>query len=100
MTSSATSRRVVVTGVGVVTPLGCDAGSLWDSLIAGQCGIRPLSILDTSSYKIHFGGDIPDFDVTEMVDAKEAKRLDRFTQFAGARGSPGCHRLWDRFRQR
>ncbi|MEM6979996.1 MAG: beta-ketoacyl-ACP synthase II [Planctomycetota bacterium] len=76
------ARRVVITGVGVVTPLGCDVDSFWSALIAGQSGIHDLSIMDTSRYKVHFGGDIPDFDVTDHVEPKEAKRLDRFTQFA------------------
>jgi len=76
------ARRVVVTGLGVVTPLGCDVDTFWQALIEGRSGIHPLSIMDTSRYKVHFGGDIPNFDVTEHVDPKEAKRLDRFTQFA------------------
>lgn len=76
------ARRVVITGVGVVTSLGCEVETFWNALIGGACGIHPLSIMDTSRYKVHFGGDIPEFDVTGCVDAKEAKRLDRFTQFA------------------
>ena len=75
-------RRIVVTGVGVVTPLGVDVDSFWTRLIAGESGVHELSIMDTSQYKVHFGGDIPDFDVEDVVDAREAKRLDRFTQFA------------------
>ncbi|TWU55646.1 beta-ketoacyl-ACP synthase II [Rubripirellula reticaptiva] len=75
-------RRIVVTGVGVVTPLGNDVGTFWNRLIAGESGVHELSIMDTTEYKIHFGGDIPDFNVEDVVDAREAKRLDRFTQFA------------------
>jgi len=75
-------RRVVVTGMGVVTSLACDVERLWSELIAGHSGIGPLRILDTNPFKIRFGGDIPDFDLGELVEAKEAKRLDRFTQFA------------------
>ena len=75
-------RRIVVTGVGVVTPLGHEVDSFWDRLCAGDCGIHTITTLDTSTYKVHFGGDIPDFDVEKFVDAREAKRLDRFTQFA------------------
>ncbi|TWU65401.1 beta-ketoacyl-ACP synthase II [Crateriforma conspicua] len=76
------SRRVVVTGLGVVSPIALDVPTFWDQLTAGQSGIHELTTMDTSRYKIHFGGDIPNFDVTEYVEPKEAKRLDRFTQFA------------------
>ncbi len=78
----ALKRRVVVTGLGVVTPLASEVNSFWDRLTDGQCGIHDLTTLDTTRYKVHFGGDIPDFDVGEFVDGKEIKRLDRFTQFA------------------
>ncbi len=75
-------RRIVVTGVGVVTPLGNKVSEFWERLVNGESGVHPLTIMDTSQYKIHFGGDIPDFNVEEVVDAREAKRLDRFTAFA------------------
>lgn len=75
-------RRVVVTGMGVVTPLACNVGGMWDALINGKSGIHPLTLLDTERFKVRFGGDIPDFDLGDVVDSKEAKRLDRFSQFA------------------
>lgn len=75
-------RRVVVTGIGVVTPIATDVDTFWNRLTRGDSGIHELSILDTTKYKVHFGGDIPDFDVSEFVGHREAKRLDRFTQFA------------------
>lgn len=79
---SESQRRVVVTGVGIVTPLAVEVQEFWTRLIAGESGIHDLTTLDTSRYKVHFGGDIPDFSVTHLVDPREAKRLDRFTQFA------------------
>ena len=75
-------RRVVVTGIGVVTPLAVDVELFWSRLVEGHSGIHELTTLDTSKYKVHFGGDIPDFDVSRYVDTREAKRLDRFTQIA------------------
>ncbi|MEM9588522.1 MAG: beta-ketoacyl-ACP synthase II [Planctomycetota bacterium] len=79
---SVSSRKVVVTGVGVVSPLACQVDSFWQSLTAGECGIHDLTTLDTTRYKVHFGGDIPDFSVEEYVAPRDAKKLDRFTQFA------------------
>ncbi len=75
-------RRVVVTGIGVVTPLAVDVTTFWNRLTAGDCGIHPLTTINTQGYKVGFGGDIPDFEVAPYADAREAKRLDRFTQFA------------------
>ncbi|MEO1497598.1 MAG: beta-ketoacyl-ACP synthase II [Planctomycetota bacterium] len=75
-------RRVVVTGLGVVTSLGHNVEQLWKSVLAGESGIHTLSLFDTSRHKVHFGGDISDWDPTTHIDRKDAKRIDRFTQFA------------------
>ncbi|XZE33557.1 beta-ketoacyl-ACP synthase II [Pirellulaceae bacterium SH501] len=77
-------RRVVVTGLGCVTPLACDIANLWRSVLDGKSGIHPLTVIDTSHHKVKFGGDVQNFDPGASVDAKEAKRLDRFTLFAMA----------------
>ena len=79
-------RRVVVTGLGVVTPLGCHVDEMWRRLLAGDSGIQRLQILDPEMFKVKFGGEIPEFDTGDFIDAKEMKRLDRFTHFAMVAG--------------
>jgi 3-oxoacyl-[acyl-carrier-protein] synthase II len=76
------SRRVVVTGLGCVTPLANDVNGLWQAILAGRSGIRPLKLLDSTRHKVKFGGECVEFDPTQAVDRKEVNRLDRFVQFA------------------
>ena len=80
-------RRVVVTGVGVVTSLSCQVEDLWQRILAGESGIHPLRCFDTKEFKIKFGGDIHDWDPTDYLEPKEIKRIDRFTQFAMVAGA-------------
>ena len=78
------TRRVAVTGISVVTTLGCEVNGFWDRLCAGKSGIGPVRRFDCSDYKVRFGGELSDFDPTEhiRVDSREVRRLDRFGQFA------------------
>ena len=76
------SRRVVITGIGAVTPLALEVEAFWKRLIAGESGVGKIQLLDTSRYKIHFAGEVPEFTLDGVVEPREAKRLDRFTQFA------------------
>jgi len=80
------SRRVVVTGVGVITSLACDVPDFWDKVCAGNSGIGLIERFDCSDFKVRFGGEVRNFDCTEHVgiDGKDVKRLDRFVQFAMA----------------
>ena len=75
--------RVVITGLGVVTPLGESASALWENALAGKSGIRPISRWDASAFSTRIGGECADFDpAAHGIDSREAKRLDRFAQFA------------------
>ena len=75
-------RRIVVTGLGVITSLGESVDGMWDRICAGESGIRMITRWDTSSYPVRFGGECTDFDVTRYgVDKRESIRLDRFGQF-------------------
>lgn len=75
-------RRVVVTGMGVITPLGGEIDQLWNGILEAQSGIKKLSLIEPSRFKVQLAGDIPDFDPGDYCDPKDRKRLDRFTQFA------------------
>src|SRR5688572_7350252 len=75
-------RRVVITGLGVVTSLGETADELWENLCAGKSGVATITRWDASKFPVRFGGECAGFDVTRYgVEAKEARRLDRFGQF-------------------
>ncbi len=75
-------RRVVITGLGVITSLGEGVDQMWENVCAGKSGIGPITRWDTSKYPTRFGGECTKFDVTQYgIDFREAKRLDRFGQF-------------------
>jgi 3-oxoacyl-[acyl-carrier-protein] synthase II len=75
-------RRVVVTGLGVITSLGESVDGVWDALCAGRSGIGPITRWDCSTYPVRIGGQCTNFDISKYgVDVREAKRLDRFSQF-------------------
>jgi len=77
--SSNGRRRVVVTGLGAVTPLGLDVESTWSSLLAGDSGAAAITQFDHSEYKVHFACEVKGLDPTEWIDRKDARRMDRFT---------------------
>lgn len=79
-----TERRVVVTGLGMVTPLGNDVASNWESLVAGRSGISTITRFDATALPVRIAGEVRNFDPTAHLDRKEVKRLDTFTHYAVA----------------
>ncbi|MBS3919066.1 MAG: beta-ketoacyl-ACP synthase II [Deltaproteobacteria bacterium] len=75
-------RRVVITGMGVVAPNGIGIDNFWDSLVHGRSAVRRITHFDASSYPCQVAAEVPDFDPTDYMDPKTAKRLDKFAQFA------------------
>jgi len=75
-------RRVAVTGIGVVSPVGIGVPALWDSLVTGVSGVRPITSFDVSDYSVRFAATVDDFDPSSSLDTKEARRMSRFQQFA------------------
>jgi 3-oxoacyl-[acyl-carrier-protein] synthase II len=74
-------RRVVVTGMGMVSPLGADVASSWAGVLEGRSGIAPVEHMDVSAFATRFGGSVKDFDVERYLSAKEARKLDLFIQY-------------------
>src|SRR5438128_1865116 len=77
-------RRVVVTGVGMVSPLGLTAEETWQGIVVGRSGIGPITAFDASEYAVRFAAEVTGFDPHRYLDRKEAKRMDRFAQLGVA----------------
>lgn len=83
MTSSESGlKRVVVTGLGAITPIGNTVAEYWDGLVSGRNGIGPITLFDASRHDCRIAGEVKGFDPHEYLERKEAKRMDRFAQFA------------------
>src|SRR5215213_9755299 len=86
-TSSSTSQpepRIVVTGIGVVSPVGSDAPSTWDAIVSGKSGIARITRFDPAGYQTTFAGEVKNFDPIDRLGRKDARRTDRYTHFAVA----------------
>lgn len=75
-------RRVVITGVGVISPVGLDVSTMWENLVGGRSGIGPITLFDTRDHSVKIAGEAHGFDPTDYMSAKVARRADRFAQFA------------------
>ncbi|MCG7873281.1 MAG: beta-ketoacyl-ACP synthase II [Candidatus Thiodiazotropha lotti] len=81
-----TARRVVVTGLGMIAPVGLDVASSWENIQAGKSGIQPITHFDVESFSTQFGGPIYGFEVTDYIPKKEAKKMDKFIHYGVAAG--------------
>ena len=79
-------RRVVVSGLGAVTPVGITVPETWDSIVSGKSGIRPITSFDVSAFPVRFGGSVQGFDITEYVSKKDARKMDTFIHYGVAAG--------------
>src|SRR6266446_8220303 len=80
-------RRVVVTGLGMITPVGNDVETTWRALLDGKSGAAPITHFDASNFPVRFACEVKGFDPLQYMDRKEAKRADQFTQYAVAAAS-------------
>ncbi|MCU7802446.1 MAG: beta-ketoacyl-ACP synthase II [Candidatus Thiodiazotropha sp. (ex Lucinoma annulata)] len=81
-----TARRVVVTGLGMVAPVGLDIPTSWDNILAGKSGIQPITHFDVGTFTTQFGGPIYGFEITDYIPKKEAKKMDKFIHYGLAAG--------------
>ena len=79
-------RRVVVTGLGIVSPVGNDTASAWQSILSGRSGIAPVTRFDTTNFPTHFGGEIRRLDLEPYMSTKDARRMDAFMQYGVVAG--------------
>ena len=75
-------KRVVITGLGTINPLGNDVASTWSALMAGKSGAGPITLFDASLHRSHFACEVKGFDAKAYFDFKEQRKLDRFTMLA------------------
>ncbi len=79
-------RRVVITGLGMVSPVGLNVNESWDNILAGRSGIEPITHFDVSAFATRFGGSVKNFNVTDYLSAKEARKMDVFIHYGIAAG--------------
>ena len=79
-------QKVVITGIGAITPLGRTAETFWENLVAGKSGVGPMTLCDPTNYPCRISGEVGDFDPEEYVSSREARRMARFSQLAVAAG--------------
>src|SRR5688572_33407197 len=78
------NRRVVVTGLGAVSPLGNDVATTWDGIVNGRSGIGPITHFDATNFTTRIAGEVRDFDITRWVNPKDAKKMEEFIHYGVA----------------
>src|SRR3712207_3333088 len=84
-------RRVVVTGLGAISPVGNDVAATWRSLVEGKSGAGPITKFDATTFPVRFAAEVKGFDALQYMDRKEAKRADVYTQYAVAAAVQAMH---------
>ena len=84
-------RRVVITGLGIVSPVGNTVEEAWQNILAGKSGIAAVTKFDTSTFPVQFAGEVKNFDITQYISAKDARRMDDFIHFGLAAGIQAVH---------
>ncbi len=86
MSGYKSERRVVITGLGLISPVGQDAATGWENILAGKSGIQPITHFDIEPFSVHFGGPIYGFDIEKYISKKEARKMDAFIHYGIAAG--------------
>ena len=90
-----TRRRVVVTGLGCISPVGNTVADAWSNLLAGQSGIGPITRFDASAMSCRIAGEVKNFDLESYMSSKEARTMDRFIHYGVAAAAPDSNHLDD-----
>ena len=80
----------MVTGMGIISPLGLDVETTWNGIVKGHSGVDLITAFDTEGYDTHFAAEVKGFDPESYLDRKEARRMDRFAQFAAVAAQQAC----------
>ena len=83
-------HRVLVTGMGIISPLGLDVATTWDGIVNGRSGVNFITAFDSEGFDTHFAAEVKGFDPEEYLDRKDARRMDRFAQFAAVAAQQAC----------
>src|SRR5690349_8459626 len=84
MSNDSSKKRIVITGLGAVTPLGIGKQTYWEGLISGKSGVGPITLFDSTGFDVKIAAEVKGFDPGDYMDSKEARRMDRFAQFGVA----------------